>query len=140
MRKNLITNFFICGSIGWCLECFWTGLDSILHHKDRKLHCTTSIWMFPIYGLAALIKPISKLLGKTNTIIRGGVYTIGIFLTEFSLGSLLKKYKACPWDYSKSKYNYHGIIRFDYAPVWFLVGLFYEKVLNTPNKKVQNHP
>ncbi len=69
--------------------------------------------------------------------IRGGVYTIGIFLTEYSLGTLLKKYKACPWDYSKSKYNFRGVIRLDYAPLWFIVGLLFEKILKLPAKNAK---
>ena len=136
MKRNMFTNFIICGSLGWCLECFWTGLCAIIKHKDPKLICSTSVWMFPIYGLGALIKPISRLLDRSNAMIRGGIYTIGIFLTEFSLGTLLKKYKACPWDYSDSKYSYKGVIRVDYAPLWFLVGLLFEKILNLPAKKV----
>lgn len=137
MKRNLFTNFIICGAFGWCLECLFTGICSIFQGKDRKLSCNTSIWMFPIYGLAVLIKPVHAMLGKTNACIRGGIYVIGIFIAEFSLGSLLKKYKACPWDYSKAKYNYKGVIRFDYAPLWFFVGLTYEKILNLPNKKVR---
>ena len=129
MKKNMITDFLFCGLFGWCMECFWTGLGSIMTHKDRKLSCTTSVWMFPIYGLAAFISPISKLLKNNCALVRGGVYTFFIFLTEFCTGELLKKFRACPWDYSKAKLNLDGIIRLDYAPVWFAVGLLYEKML-----------
>lgn len=131
MKKNIFINFIICGLSGWCMECFWTGLHSIIKHNDPTLSCNTSVWMFPIYGLAALIAPLSNFLKKKNTILRGGVYTIFIFLTEFLSGNLLKKHRACPWDYSSAKLNYKGIIRFDYAPVWFFVGLIYEKILTS---------
>ncbi|HEX3078364.1 MAG TPA: hypothetical protein VHQ24_16020 [Lachnospiraceae bacterium] len=134
MKKNTFTNFMLCGLSGWCMECFWTGLSSIVKHNDRELTCHTSVWMFPIYGMAAFLKPVCKLVKNTNAIVRGGVYTICIFATEFFTGNLLKKYQACPWDYSKSKVNYKGVIRFDYAPLWFIVGLFYEKIL-LGNKK-----
>lgn len=129
MKKNMITNFFLCGLTGWCMECFWTGLHSIIGHEDKKLTCNTSVWMFPIYGMAAFLSPISRLLKNTNTFIRGGVYTFCIFLAEYGTGKLLKKHNACPWDYSASKLNYKGLIRLDYAPVWFIVGLFYEKLI-----------
>lgn len=129
MKKCIITNFITCGFYGWCLECFWTGLHSIIRNKDPKLTCNTSIWMFPIYGMAAFISPVSKKLKKQCTFVRGGIYTICIFITEFLTGKLLKKYCACPWDYSKAKLNYDGLIRLDYAPLWFLVGLLYEKIL-----------
>lgn len=60
---------------------------------------------------------------------RGCIYTGCIYVTEFITGTLLKKIKACPWDYSKAKLNVKGVIRLDYAPAWFLLGLFYENLL-----------
>jgi uncharacterized membrane protein len=130
MKKCITTNFILCGLCGWCMECLWTGLHSALKHEDRLCSCYTSIWMFPIYGMAAFIAPISKKINKKCALVRGSVYTICIFLAEYGTGNVLKRYKACPWDYSKAKLNYHGVIRFDYAPLWFFVGLFYEKLLS----------
>lgn len=124
----MIKQFIFCGSLGWCFEVFWTGLGSLFHH-DKKLIGRTSLHMFPIYGTAVIIPPIHKLIKKANVFIRGSVYALCIFLTEFISGSFLKKHNACPWDYSGSVFNYKGIIRLDYAPVWFIVGLIYEKFL-----------
>lgn len=130
MKRNLISDFFLCGAIGWCLECFWTGLGSLFgKRKDRKLTCHTSLWMFPIYGMASFIRLLSKIMKKKCALFRGGVYSCFILSTEFLTGNLLKKFRACPWDYSKSKFNFEGVIRFDYIPVWFFVGLLYEKLL-----------
>lgn len=129
MKKSIGTDFLLCGLCGWCMECFWTGLSSILHHKDRELSCRTSVWMFPIYGMAALLGPIGRRLNGLPAVIRGGIYTCMIYFAEYTTGSLLKKHHACPWDYSKSRFHYKGLIRFDYAPAWFLVGLFYERLL-----------
>ncbi len=126
----LVKNFFLCGATGWCLECFWTGLGSILSKKDKLLLCRTSVWMFPIYGMAALIAPISRILKGVPTLFRGLVYTLLIFTGEFLSGSLLKKHQSCPWDYSNAKLNYKGLIRLDYAPAWFLSGLLFEKLVN----------
>lgn len=128
MKKNLLTNFILCGFSGWCMECLWTGLNSIIKHTDKSLRCNTSVWMFPIYGMAAFLSPISNLIKNKNAFLRGTVYTVFIFITEFGTGNLLKRYKACPWDYSNAKLNYKGIIRLDYAPLWFAVGLFYENI------------
>lgn len=86
--------------------------------------------MFPIYGMAALFGPVSKMLKNLPAVMRGSIYTFMIYLTEFVTGSILKKHKACPWDYSKAKMNYKGVIRFDYAPAWFFMGLFFERILN----------
>jgi len=129
MKNNLTKNFLLCGCIGWLLECFWTGLCSLLFDKDVHMYCKTSLWMFPIYGLAALISPLSNCLYKFGAFIRGGVYATLIFVTEFLSGKFLNSFRACPWDYSKAKLNYKGLIRLDFFPLWFVVGLCYEKIL-----------
>ncbi|HCL00933.1 MAG TPA: hypothetical protein DHW61_00665 [Lachnoclostridium phytofermentans] len=133
MKKNFFTDFILCGLSGWCMECFWTGLSSI-ERKDKTLSCHTSIWMFPIYGLAALISPVSKVIKKRCAFCRGSIYALGIISMEYLTGTLLKKLKACPWDYSKAKLNFKGVIRFDYLPAWFLAGLYFEKLLSHNSK------
>lgn len=120
--------FLICGGIGWCMEIFWTGLHS-LGQKEATLTGRSSLWMFPIYGMAAVIGPVSRKIRHTPLVFRGCIYTLGIFFAEFCSGSLLKYFSACPWDYSKSPLNIRGLIRLDYAPLWFIAGLFFEKIL-----------
>ncbi len=127
-------NFIKCGLLGWCIEVFWTGFYGFFHN-DKKMMGTSSIIMFPIYGMACLIKPISKKLCKHCMLFRGIIYTICIFIIEYLTGNLLKKKGKCPWDYSDCKYNINGLIRIDYAPAWFIVGLFFEKFLNTCNSR-----
>lgn len=85
--------------------------------------------MFPIYGMASLLKPVCLLLRKKNLFLRGSVYTFFIFLGEYISGSFLRKYDACPWDYSNAPLNVNGLIRLDYAPYWFGAGLLFEKIL-----------
>lgn len=126
--RFLEKNFIKCGIIGWCFEIIWTGLINFLHN-DRKMTSNTSILMFPIYGSACLIKPVCKSIKKMPLIVRGSIYTIMIFSMEYSSGYFLRKFNMCPWDYSKSRYNIKGLIRLDYAPAWFSVGLIYEKIL-----------
>ncbi len=132
MKDSLIKyqkDFFKCGITGWCLEVVWTGLCNMVNH-DKKLSCNTSLIMFPIYGLACFIRPVSCAISKHNFVVRGSMYTMLIFATEYASGKFLKKHDMCPWDYSKSMFNVNGIIRLDYAPAWFSVGLIYEKILN----------
>ncbi|WP_330387270.1 putative ABC transporter permease [[Clostridium] polysaccharolyticum] len=141
MKHKMFVKFLFCGVIGWCLECLWTGLGSLIGKNfDRKLTCHTSLWMFPIYGMAAFIYPISKKIKSQCTLLRGGVYSLLILITELVTGELLKKFGACPWDYSKSKFDFDGVIRFDYIPIWFVVGLLYEKILNRNNTKTDVLP
>ena len=85
MRKTFIQ----CGILGWGMEILWTGLDSF-RRRDFKLTGHSSLWMFPIYGCAAFIGPVSRLLRKKNLLFRGNLYMLGIFLVEFFTGSLLK--------------------------------------------------
>lgn len=120
--------FLLCGSVGWCLEIFWTGLHSLFAGEPTMMG-KTSLLMFPIYGCAALIKPVYKKISALPTILRGFLYTGGIFLTEYTTGSILSAFHMCPWNYSKAPLNYKGLIRFDYAPVWFLTGLLFEKIV-----------
>lgn len=131
-------NFIKCGLLGWCIEIIWTGFHSYAK-DDKKMMGNTSILMFPIYGMAAIIKPMYGILKKHCMFVRGIIYTIGIFVMEYSTGYILKKKDKCPWDYSDSKYNISGLIRVDYAPAWFAVGLFFEKFLNAPKSRSHTH-
>lgn len=89
----------------------------------------TSLWMFPIYGMAVLLEPVCLLLRDFPLWIRGGVYMFCIFAGEYATGSGLRRLVGvCPWDYSQSIYNVNGIIRMDYAPAWFVVGLAFERL------------
>ena len=127
--KNLPKNFFLCGIIGWCTEIIFTSLKS-LRDRDFRLLGVTSLWMFPIYGLGSLLIIPYRFVKKYSFIVRGTVYTICIFLGEFFSGQLLSKIHACPWNYEKARLNVKKVIRLDYAPLWFLFGLFLEKILN----------
>lgn len=124
------SNFIRCGLMGWCLECFWTGLGSLREHaKDKRLLCRTSVWMFPIYGMAAFIPAVYKFIKSKSALFRGTVYASAILGCEYTSGLLLKRHNACPWDYSKAKLNYKGVIRLDYVPCWAAAGLLFERVL-----------
>ncbi len=127
-------NFFICGLTGWCMEIIFTSIGAFFR-QDLRLIGRTSLWMFPIYGLAAFIKPVYTFIKKLPTFIRGAIYTCGIFFCEYLTGTVLKKYHLCPWDYSQSPFNINGIIRLDYAPFWLLAGLIFEHILTNNNKK-----
>lgn len=125
MKQNPVRDFFKCGVTGWCLELLFTGLAN---HK-KKLTCETSLYMFPIYGLAVLIAPVKKLLQKKSTAFRGLCYTCGFFFTEYTTGRILRHFDRCPWDYTGAPLNIDGLIRLDFAPLWFGTGLLYERIL-----------
>ena len=120
--------FLVCGLSGWCMEILWTGCLS-LFSGESTMTGKTSLLMFPIYGCACMIRPAYRKLCAVPVFLRGCVYTAGFFVMEFVSGSFLKHFHMCPWDYSKAPLNYKGLIRLDYAPLWFLAGLFFEKIL-----------
>jgi uncharacterized membrane protein len=120
--------FVLYGLLGWCLEVFWTGLGSFLL-GDVTLRSRTSIWMFLIYGLAIFIEPVHDSLRDKPVIIRGGVYTILIYIIEFTTGLTLKLLLGvCPWNYSNLPLSPLNIITFCYVPAWFAAGLLFEKI------------
>ena len=126
--KKLVHNFIHCGILGWCMEITFTAFDSF-RKRQFTLKGNTSIWMFPIYGMASFLAPICNLLKGKSVFVRGFTYAGLIFLGEYITGSLLRKKGLCPWDYSKAKWNINGLIRLDYTPNWFLAGLIFERLI-----------
>lgn len=127
----MFKRFVIYGLLGFCGEVLWTGLGSMMK-GDIKLMGWTYIWMFPIYAMAILLEPIHNRIRHLSIFIRGGVYTVLIFIGEFISGIILKGILGvCPWDYTGKPLSIYGIITLTYIPVWFMVGLIFEKIHDT---------
>lgn len=127
----MFKRFVIYGLLGFCGEVLWTGLGSMMK-GDIKLMGWTYIWMFPIYAMAILLEPIHNRIRHLSIFIRGGVYTVLIFIGEFISGIILKgTLGVCPWDYTGKPLSIYGIITLTYIPVWFMVGLIFEKIHDT---------
>lgn len=159
-------NFLKCGTVGWCLEILFTSVDSILS-RDWRLMGRTSLLMFPIYGLGALLGPIgrwidrwldegvwepgviaaSALLGfdkerkgaagshlladiplRDLALRHGMIDMVLIFCAEYLFGFWMRRIGICPWDYSGRPTNVNGLIRLDFAPLWFGTGLLFEGI------------
>lgn len=127
---RFLKNFLKCGLTGWCLEILFTSMDA-LRRRDMTLKGHTSLWMFPIYGSAAILSPISHLLRGKSALTRGLTYMSLIFSAEYLTGRFLSGKKICPWDYRRSRWNIGRVIRLDFAPYWFFVGLLYEQLLSS---------
>ena len=125
--KTLFKNFFLFGTMGWCIEIIFTALHS-LQRRDRTLTGHTSLWMFPIYGCGTFLVPLSKLIKKWHIPASGLFYAILTFTVAFFSGRFLWKRGSCPWDYGCSKWNISRVIRLDYTPFWFGTGLLFEKI------------
>lgn len=129
--ENLAGNFIKCGLAGWCMEILFTSLDA-LRRRDMTLKGITSLWMFPIYGCAALLSPLCRRLRPKPLWVRGLAYMSLIFSAEYLTGRLLTEMKSCPWDYSRSRWSIARVIRLDFAPCWFGAGLLFEHLLSHP--------
>lgn len=124
----MMRHFALYGLSGWCMEIFFTGLYS-LFRGNPELSGTTYIWMFFIYGLAVFLEPIHDKIRRLSFIIRGGVYSILILVTEYLTGWFLSELiGVCPWDYGSGKYIVNGFTRIDAAPLWAVAGLLFEKL------------
>ena len=146
-RRNEIREFFYnflkCGVAGWCMEIVFTSVESIMA-KDMRLMGRTSLLMFPIYGMGALLGPIAGGIdrwigGADRLTLKDKFWRHGlgdmvlIFLAEYVTGAFLKARNMCPWDYSGRHFNVDGLIRLDFAPCWFAAGLLFENI--TKRKK-----
>lgn len=130
-------NFIKCGITGWCLEVIFTSVESIMAH-DWRLMGRTSLLMFPIYGCGALLAPIGGLIDRwigeqplrsTDRMVRHGMlYMVLIFTAEYISGMWLRARGICPWDYSGRQTSINGLIRLDFAPLWFGTGLLFEQI------------
>ena len=128
---NILIRFVIYGSFGLLMETVWTGLCSAFS-GDKNLKSTTYLWMFPIYGMGVILEPLHDLIRGFLWFYRGFIWAAVIFLIEYAAGYILKLVIGkCPWDYDNDGEiiaSVNGIIRVDYLPVWFFVGLIFERL------------
>lgn len=78
--------------------------------------------------MVVILEPIFMYLAPFSLFVRGIVYMFAIFAAEYLAGIAMKKADICPWDYSHAALSIQGVIRLDYAPVWFAAGLIFEAV------------
>jgi uncharacterized membrane protein len=121
--------FFIYGFTGLMMEVIWTGILSFLRF-DFTLECQTSLLMLPVYGLAVMLEPFFEYFTKTgvSAVVRGAAYAVLIFFAEYSTGGIYTLLGICPWNYVGANFNVNGLIRLDYAPLWAMAGLMFEKL------------
>jgi uncharacterized membrane protein len=93
--------------------------------RNVKAVSYTFLWMLPIYALLVFFEPVTILLKEWPLWLRGFIYLPSIWLTEYITGWVIQKLTGeCPWDYSYAKYSFHGLIRWDFAPFWYAMGVF----------------
>lgn len=130
-KKSKIIHFFIFGSIYLNVEvtvralcCSLSGVSGI---SKWSLCGWTSLWMFPIGGLCAVI--IGSLndregyykLKMWQQVVIGGSLITGV---ELISGAFLNMYLHLSiWNYSQQKYNFFGQICLKNCIYWYLLSI-----------------
>lgn len=128
--------FLAYGAAGILFEVLFTGLKGPLRDGDKRLAGHTYLWMFPIYGSAAvLFEPAHAALRRRPWWQRGAAYAAGFYAVEATGGEAIRKLTGeVPWDYSRPRgrrpvpLHWRGVVRPAYAPVWFAAGLAAERL------------
>nr|XP_055026494.1 transmembrane protein 229B-like [Misgurnus anguillicaudatus] len=125
-----LARLYIYALHGCLCEVAFTAAWDWCYTRDRRLAGHTSLWALLIYSTAIFfIEGLSDKLQQQHCPlpVRLTVYTLVIYLWEFSWGFLLRLFGACPWDYSEFRYNFVGLITLEYAVPWALAALIAEK-------------
>lgn len=128
-HKLILFVVFACGGI--TTEVFFTATRQLISGTgDLRLTGHSYIWMFPVYGLAALFfPPAIHRMKHLNPIVRACIYATGILLVEFIAGAALELLTGtCPWKY-KTGLHVLGYIRLDYFPFWAIFGFIIERII-----------
>lgn len=133
-----LQRFLFYGLLGCFVEICWTTGKYIVSPgasdvKRKRIHLKgeTYVWMFPIYafGLFYIFETLYIMSYFYPFYIRGTLYATVCLAIEYMFGYILyKTIGSCPWDYSDSKFSFHGFIRWDYGPVWGVGGLLLEQL------------
>jgi uncharacterized membrane protein len=126
----MFVRFVLYGLGGWCGEVLYTALTDSLPKRDWRLVGTTYLWMFPIYGsIAFLYEPTHDLIRPLAWPLRAVIWSMGFTIVEYLSGWLIERFTGrCPWDYSHRRFAINAYIRWDYFPIWAVIGLALEPV------------
>lgn len=127
-----MTRFVLYGLLGWCVEIVWTALLDFARTRDLRLAGTTYLWMFPIYGLVAILyEPLHDAIRAWPIGARAAIWSLGFTAVEWVTGwAIARATGRCPWDYvaAGARFAIDPYVRWDYFPVWAAAGLALEPV------------
>lgn len=126
----MLIRFILYGLGGWCGEVVYTALSESVPRRDWRLIGTTYLWMFPIYGLIAILyEPVHEIIRGIPWYGRALIWSLGFTAVEWLTGWLIARFTGrCPWDYTGKRFAINAYIRWDFFIVWAVVGLALEPV------------
>ncbi|KFM74237.1 Transmembrane protein 229B, partial [Stegodyphus mimosarum] len=142
IESNYLSPFlrlYIYGIHGYFIEVMFTAVWEFVVNMNWKFPGCSSIWSLFIYaGCSFLIEQAYVLLqDRLHIILRGVIYLVFCYTWELVTGLVLQHFNACPWDYSEFKYNFHGLITLEYAPLWYIALLVQEQLLTKNMLRMQ---
>ncbi len=118
--------------LGLGFEVVFTAVLDFKSDKRRFLMGYSSLWYAPLYALTPVfLHLIVAGIFEIPFLMRGVIYALLIFGVEYAgMLALRLLLGASPSEkgYYKSGWNIHGLIRLDYFPAMFLLGLAFEVV------------
>ncbi|XP_071497909.1 transmembrane protein 229B-like [Diadema antillarum] len=123
--------FYIYAIHGYFAEVMFTAGWEFVVNQNFKFPGNTSVWSLAIYGMSNLFIEwmYLRMKGRVPIAVRLLIYTLWIYVWEFSTGLLLRQFNACPWDYSPFEWDFLGLITLEYAPAWVIGALITEQIL-----------
>lgn len=137
MTTDLVFQMLMFAVLGLGLEVVFTGVLDWRRNNPRHLLGYSSIWYLPLYAISPVFLHFAGAsLFMLPIPLRGLVYMACIFMVEYvGMLCLRKLLGSSPSEvgYYQSRWNIHGLIRLDFAPAMFLMGLFFEFIYRRMN-------
>ena len=119
---------------GVCAEVVFTAIWEFVVGGSWTLKGYSSLWSILTYGLGTFLVA-EYLCGymvsrQIPLMVRCAAYVPMTYACEFTFGAVLSYFDACPWDYTPFDYDFMGLVTLEYAPLWFLAGLYMECIMS----------
>jgi uncharacterized membrane protein len=137
MTIDLVFQMLIFAVLGLGLEVIFTSALDWRQSNPRHLLGYSSLWYLPLYSISPVFLHFTAAsLFGLPIVLRGVVYMAFIFAVEYvGMFCLRRLLGSSPSEvgYYQSPWNIHGLIRLDFAPAMFLMGLFFEFIYRRIN-------
>jgi uncharacterized membrane protein len=146
-----LARFYFYGMHGFMDELIFTSIFDFLQTGNWQLKGHSSIYSFFIYGSCTFfveylfVEMYYRLHLKLP--LRLVVYVLCIYFWELTSGLILRRFSACPWDYSHYHFNFMGLITLEYAPFWTFLSIYQDVIykylltlhINTEHLRIKDH-